>query len=166
MELSAATGRCIRGSHCRHPVPAGGFGLAFDNFSKDQALPTDRAQLLSSAAVPFHFAAGSTSQILNGSRGFFIEVPPDATRLTVRVHPSSGAKDIGLHLRLGVDVALDPDLVADISATQASGDKEIVLVRAGRVALAPGVWFVALTSAASDTPVSGSIEAHIDRFSQ
>lgn len=109
------------------------------------------------APAPFQFSAQSTPQLFNGARGFYIDVPENATRLSFRLSILSDLVPVALHIRHGDDVTISNRIVADVSVTDATVLEKWAWFQQDEVQ--PGRYFVALGVEPSFEGVSGTITA-------
>ena len=109
------------------------------------------------APAPFQFSAQSTPQLFNGARGFYIDVPENATRVSFRLSVLSDLVPVALHIRHGDDVTISNRVVADVSVTDATLLEKFAWLQQDDVQ--PGRYFVALGVEPSFEGVSGTITA-------
>lgn len=111
------------------------------------------------SAVSFPAVTGNT--LFNGDSSFQLDVPADATRVTINLTTQTGGADVDLFIRKGQDVALDNgQVVADFRAETVSGNEQIVIEGAD---LTPGQYFVAFGLFTLNTAVQSTVTATVER---
>ena len=104
---------------------------------------------------------------INGSRGYYVDVPAGATRLEVRLAVFGCDTDVSLYVRLGVDISADANGNAQLWDFQGSGPttaNKIIVINSvsSPFPLQPGRYFIAYQSNSPDATANGFINVLID----
>jgi hypothetical protein len=121
-------------------------------------------QLTSGAARTFQLPSISSATLFNAPASLYtINVPQNATRLTIRLTTSTPNADIDLFARFGSAPELaNSRVTADHSSTSDSGEETIVVTPTSTPALRTGTYYIALASFATGVVVNGSLTATVE----
>lgn len=102
-------------------------------------------QLLSDVSQAIDIFPSRSSQLLNGSDGFCIDVPSGVTKLDVIVTSRTPAVDLDLYVRHEVDVVMsDAGIVADFASTSAHSNEAVAITVNTTPPIRPGRYFIAI----------------------
>ena len=118
------------------------------------------ASLASGQTRTFSLEPVSSPTLLKGSSGFQITVPPNATRLEIRLS-TPGADVIGLVRFNQEPTTASGELVADHTTNGTPGNQSVVINALSNPPLRAGVYYIALAVLTTGARVSGSITATI-----
>ena len=110
-------------------------------------LPRPKAATPITSGNPFSFRVGPVQSptIYTGNGSLQLEVPADATRVTVTLESENPSIDVDLFVRYGLDNDLQNGrVVSDYSSTGDTGNEEIVITPSSSPPLRAGTYFVSI----------------------
>ncbi len=102
--------------------------------------------------------------IFTGNGSLQLEVPADATRVTVTLESENPSIDVDLFVRYGRDNDLQNGrVVSDYSSTGSTGNEEIVITPSSSPPLRAGTYFVSISLFDTGVVARGTITAKVER---
>ncbi|HUQ91264.1 MAG TPA: PPC domain-containing protein [Bryobacteraceae bacterium] len=124
--------------------------------------PSGVTLLTSGRPQGFTIDAVTGGTLLNGNRGYMINVPQGATRLEISLSTSTPNVDIDLFARFGSDTALSGgNVVADHKSEGPAGNEQIVITATGTPPLRAGTYFISLAIFTRGVQASGTLTATV-----
>jgi len=128
-------------------------------------LPCALAQLQINPGVSIPFTVSPGRGLVNGTSGYFVNVPADATRLEIRLATFSCDTDVSLYVRYATDVdgSSGSPLYDFIGAGPTTSNHIVVIDGASSpFPLKPGQYYIAYQSSSTDVVAHGSITVLLD----
>jgi hypothetical protein len=118
--------------------------------------------LVSGTARSFSLAAVLAPTLINGDRGYTIQVPQGATRLDIRLSTATAGADVDLLARYGADPAVTSGkLDADFNSSGPDGNELISITPQSNPPLRAGTYFIALAVFTKNTAINGTLTANV-----
>jgi hypothetical protein len=119
---------------------------------------TGATALVSGQARTVSLGPVSTPTLYNGTAGYTVTVPANASRLEITLQSDSSA-DVDLFARNGADVAIEGNRIfSDASSINRDSNEQIVISGS---ALRPGTYFIAMVLYTTGVPVQASLRATV-----
>ena len=110
----------------------------------------------------YRLTTESAGRIQNGEHSYIVDVPLDATKLTLSLEPDDPNVNVDLYVRHGADLGSLSD--SDWSSTTQSGDEEIAIGRTTSPPLLPGRYYVSLRlDENAGSVATGTLTAIVER---
>ncbi|MDE0200373.1 MAG: pre-peptidase C-terminal domain-containing protein, partial [Caldilineaceae bacterium] len=127
--------------------------------------PRPKAATPITSGTPFSFRVGPVQSptIFTGNGSLQLEVPADATRVTVTLESENPSIDVDLFVRYGRDNDLQNGrVVSDYSSTGSTGNEEIVITPSSSPPLRAGTYFVSIALVDTGVVARGTITAEVE----
>ena len=128
--------------------------------------PRPKAATPITSGTPFSFRVGPVQSptIFTGNGSLQLEVPADATRVTVTLESQNPSIDMDLFVRYGRDNDLQNGrVVSDYSSTGSTGNEEIVITPSSSPPLRAGTYFVSIALVDTGVVARGTVTAKVER---
>jgi uncharacterized protein (TIGR03437 family) len=127
--------------------------------STPQSAPPAR-QIASGAAAAFSFGSlDNPPRLFNGAYSYAVEVPSNATGLTINLSTDQLGADVDLHVRRGADVTSIS--VADYNATSPLGSESLTINASSSPPFQPGIYYIALRVKSNAVATTGTVSVTV-----
>ncbi len=122
--------------------------------------PRVGGQLTSGQAARFRLGPVGSRTLFNGDHSYRLQVPANASRVTLTLDSDDNSVDTDLYVRRGQDVSTTGS--ADYRSTSGSGDEEIVIDRSSSPPLQAGTYYVSLRLYDTGVVAEGTLTATVE----
>jgi uncharacterized protein (TIGR03437 family) len=129
--------------------------MAAADTGPQNALPA--RQLASGVPGGFNLGSVDLPRLYNGAYSYAVEVPANATSLTIQLNTDTLNANVDLHVRRGADVTAIN--VSDHSANTPSGSETITISASSSPPLQPGLYYISLRLISNAVAVTGTVTA-------